>query len=137
MAVYMSNFFLFGELLVFWNLSKVLTDNSGVGKVIFFQFLWIVCCIGMSWQFIKQRYTRFFEDGISYIAFFKREFTKWSEITEVKFIDNSYQLTIELKSGSKKIRLLSSEYKKAVRLKEFLIEKLEENKNTVFFANLN
>ena len=114
--------FLIGELLF---VPTAVIKEQKTFDFLIFQFLWLLSFLAVAYQFIMQKFIKFYEDGISFWNITGKTFLFWSEITEFSSTNYQYYMVTQLKSTNSKVNILFVEYKDKFQLAEFLDQKLK------------
>ena len=95
--------------------------------VLFIEGVIAMISFGLLLQTLSQRSTRFYDDGISFVKFFKRRFIPWAEITKVSNVSLNQYPVIKLASSSESVRVILAEFKNKTEVVRFIDNKLNES----------
>jgi len=94
---------------------------------LFIEGVTVIISFGLIFQTLLQRSTRFYDDGISFVKFFKRRFIPWAEITKVSNVSLNQYPVIKLASSSESVRVILAEFKNKTEVVRFIDNKLNES----------
>ena len=94
--------------------------------VLFIEGVIAMISFGLLLQTLSQRSTRFYDDGISFVKFFKRRFIPWAEITQVSNVSLNQSPVVKLASKSENVRIILAEFKDKTEIVRFIDSKLNE-----------
>lgn len=105
-------------------LIKNLWEKNDYYGIFLLHILVLLLLLGFTYPLILNRKIIFYDEGISYINYFSRRFTRWHEVQEVRDISRNQYPIILLKSPTGKAKIHLSEFVEKDELITFLKKKL-------------
>ena len=121
-------FYCLGLVIMFFFVVKMIEENNYKGIFVDLVTMHAIYLI-LFWELMKVNTIKYYENGISFLKFFKRHFVNWSEIENITATGYAHTLIFGGGKGIKKTRKITigwMNYSNQNETREFVLNKVRE-----------